>query len=309
MKIEKKQFIANLEKGTIVNDIFVVKAKSDIIKYSSGYRFELLLGDKTGEIYLKYWGGNDYEAVKKILDVINVDDVIYIEAKVTQWNNILELSANEQSQIRVLGEEEYYKKDFVEISETFEKDFEELKNLILLMDNEILKNFLLNIFKNPNLAVEFKRSPAEYVKHYYYVGGLLKHTLNVTKLCLSVSKVHEIFDKNLLITGAILHDIGRIKQFKIETLIKPTRSYYLEPHESIALKILQPYYEQLNVGQELQTKINHLILTHHHNPSLPEAHLLKYVNELDIKIATIQSLKNIKREKIVEFFGESLFFE
>ncbi|MEM2115647.1 MAG: HDIG domain-containing protein [Candidatus Woesearchaeota archaeon] len=308
MKFEKKQFIANLEKGMTVSDIFVVKNKSEIYRYSAGYRFELLLGDKTGEIYLKYWGTNDYDAVKKIWEDIPLNSVIYVEAKVVVWNNTLELSANEQSTIRVLGEEDYFKKDFIEISETIEKDMEELKSVIMNIDNDILRNFILNVFKNPNFLVEFKRSPASYLTHYFYAGGLVKHTLNVAKICLNISKIHEYFDKNLLLAGAILHDIGRTKQFKIDTIIKPTNSYFLEPHEGIGVRMLQPYYESMAISSDFQVKLNHLILTHHTQPALPEGYLLKYANDLDIKMATIYKLKQLKKDNIVEFEEGFLFF-
>ncbi len=308
MKIEKKQFIRDLKKGMNVNDIFVVKSKSEILKYSGGYRFEMLLSDKTGDIYAKYWGGNDFDKVKAVWEKIKVDDVIYIEGRVSVWNDMLEIALNENSEIRVLSPDEFYKKDFIEVSETVEKDFEEFMAFIRSIDNDILRNLLLKIFTNAQIVSEFKRAPASYYEHYSYAGGLLKHTINVAKLCEFVAKIHENVDRNLLITGALLHDIGRIKEFKVGTTLKPTKLSYFETHEVIGIRILEDFYRDLKIPNDIQLRLNHIILTHHgkYEPIIPEAYIVKYCNDLDTNVSMILGLKKLKKD-VVEFEIEKQF--
>lgn len=290
MKFEKKQFVKDLSKGMTVNDIFIVKNKTDILKYSKGYRFEFTVGDKTGDILVKFWGDTNLDEVTKKWNMIKEDTVIYLEGRVNMWKDQLDIAMDKNSNIRILSPDDFYKKDFIEVNEKIEEDFKELKEYINKINNEILRNLLNTIFTNPNILVAMKQAPASYLEHYSYAGGLVKHTLNVVRLADFVSRYHTNIDRNILLAGAILHDIGRIKEFKIKTTIKQAKISKYENHEVIGIRILEDFYRQLNVPQDMQLQINHIILTHHTEPKTPEGVIVKYCNELDV--ATERATEN-----------------
>lgn len=281
MKFEKKQFVRDLTKGTNVNDIFVVKSKTDIMTYSKGYRFEFTVGDKTGDITVKFWGENNLDEVKEKWNLIKEDDVIYIEGRVNKWNEQLDIAVDKSSVIRLLTSDEYYKKDFIEISDKIEDDFKDLMGYVNKIDNDILRKFLTTLFANHNVALEFKQAPASYLEHYSYAGGLVRHTLNVVKLADYISTFHTNIDKNILLAGAIVHDIGRTKEFKIKTTIKRAKIAIYETHEVIGIRILEDFYRQLEMPTDMVLKLNHIVLSHHGKPKTPEGIVIKYCNDLD----------------------------
>src|SRR3989338_9267256 len=99
-KYKKVQTITGLKKDQIVNDMFFVKFKKPVEKYKNGYKFELKIGDSSGEIMMKYWGEDNEQNVKKVYDSIKQDDVIFINGRVNEWNEKLEISLNKDNTLK-----------------------------------------------------------------------------------------------------------------------------------------------------------------------------------------------------------------
>lgn len=296
--IRKKQFIKDFRADQIVNDIFVVKFKKPIEPYKNGYKFELRLGDSSREIMYKYWGPPEEAKVKFLYDMIKQDDVVLAQGRVNEWKGQFEISANEENKIKILSKDEYDIRDFVRISsKPVEEMFRELMLYIEKIENKELKKLLEYFFKDENFAKRFRESPAAMYIHHGWVGGLLEHTLSVAKLCEDIFKIHDGMDKDLLITGAILHDIGKLEEFAVTTSIKVSTKGMLLGHVTIGIEMLMRAMDQLKTPEELRLKIIHIMMTHmgeygsNKKPSFPEALAIYYADELDAKVLQMREIK------------------
>ena len=299
MKYEKTQLIKSLKKDEVINDIFVVKFKKPVQSYSndSKYRFELRLGDSSGEIMLKYWGGTDKQKVEQIYDSIKQDDVIFVQGRVGEWNGIFDISCNQEDPaLKVLTTDEYDLSDFIRKTERdIEEMYSEILNIIESIENGKFKQLLKLFFDESDFAKKFKKQPAAMYMHQGWEGGLLEHTLNVVEICLNTIKIHPQLNKDLLLTGAILHDIGKMEEFKVTSNIKTTSRGMLKGHIVLGLQILLRKIEELDIDELDKTKLIHMMISHHGNleygspkiPSFPEAVALYHADEMDAKVASM----------------------
>ena len=273
--------IKELDKGTQVESYFCVKNRNPPKAYSRGFMFNIDLTDKSGEIELTYWGGNDENAVRTVYNSFNGDDVVYVSGKVGEFRG-KKIDVNEGTgEIRQARPAEYELDDFIVKTN---QDVNVLWNEILetkeSFDNTHLKN-LLNAFFNDGVFVNnFKSAPAAMKIHHACVGGLLEHTVEVLRYCKTAAEVHPSLDKSLLFTGAILHDVGKIKAFNVSMRIKESKKGMLTGHIYIVTEIALDKISQLPTFPDLlKDKLIHMILSHHGKkeygaavePKLPEA--------------------------------------
>jgi 3'-5' exoribonuclease len=296
--IAKKQPVSSLKKDDIVNDIFVVKFKKPVEQYKNGYKFELRLGDSSKEIMYKYWGSDDEDAVKSLYDSINKDDVVLAQGRVNEWNSKLEISANEQHSLKSLKKGEYDIMDFVKKTQRdISAMWTELLGVVDSVNDSDMKKILEYFFKDEKFASEFKQSPAAMYIHHGWIGGLLEHTLDVARLCDAACTIHPALDRNLAITGALLHDIGKLKEFSVKTSINVTKGGMLVGHVTMGSEMLSKAMDRLGTPEELKFKLIHLILTHmgeygsSKTPSLPEALLVFFADNMNARITQMTKLK------------------
>ena len=310
VKREKTQFVSELSESDAIDDIFVVKKKLNVTQYKKGFRFTLILGDKTGEIEYKYWGSKDKEKVEKVYEKFSENEVIYVTGKVSKWRNKLEISANQDDIITLVPREEYYLKDFIEVSKNDLDDlFSEVESFFDLVENKELKKLLESVFGDNVISSEFMKSPLTVYNHYNWVGGLMEHTINVTKLCNLLLKLHPSLDKDLLITASLLHDIGKIKSYEISTSVKQSKRNMLLGHVIMGVQIVTEKAKEVELPNSLTDKIIHMISTHHgkleknylYKPSTPEAVALMYANDLDSKTKMISKKREESSESSAKF--------
>jgi 3'-5' exoribonuclease len=294
---EKKMLIKDLKKDDQVNDIFAVKFKRGVEQYKNGYKFELRVCDSSKEIMVKYWGPNNEEEVKKLYDSIKKDSVVLINGYVNEWNNQLEISA---SSIIPLKEGDYKADEFIRKTE---KDIDEMWNELMGYVNSIKDEDYSKIvkyyFENEEFAKRFRFSPAAMYIHHGWIGGLLEHTLNVVKIADFYCSIHKELNRDLVITGALFHDIGKLEEFETTTNIHITREGTLLGHVSIAIEELGKSMDKLYIDKLKKIKLQHLILTHmgeygsSKTPSLPEAFALFYADQADAQIThVLDMIKN-----------------
>lgn len=295
--IVKKTLIKNLKENEIVDDIFVVKFKKPVEQYKNGFKFELRLADSSGEIMFKFWGPNNEPLVQGIYDSIKDDDVVYIQGRVNQWNERLEISSNNDYEIHVVKEEEYDAKEFIRKSEkSIPQMLEQLNHYIDSIQDEEIKKLANYFFKNESFVNKFKIWPAAMYIHHAWIGGLLEHTLNIIKTCDFIHKTHFKLNRDLMFIGALFHDIGKLKEFEISTTIKVTDEGMMIGHVMLGLDMVNKAMEELNVREELRLKIRHMILTHMgeygstKTPSIPEALALYYADKMDGDLDHMQDL-------------------
>ncbi len=289
--------IYRLPVGAPFSGYFVIE-HVEIRKHRTGEPFlRLVLSDKTGTFQALWWKPpKDAD-----LTVFKKGDVVFVEGHVEYFNGNLQPKL---TQIRVAREGEYDPKKFIcESRFPVEEQFTQLLELIESINNPFLKKLLESFFYDDRFVEEFLRAPAGKTIHHACIGGLLEHTLGVAEICETVAKRYKSIDRDLLITAAILHDVGKVHEYSVETAIDRTDEGILLGHlymgcEMVAFKIA----EIEGFPKELKTKLIHCILAHHgqyehgspKKPKTLEAVALAYADALDSKVKGFEEF--IERE-------------
>jgi 3'-5' exoribonuclease len=295
-----KQFISELRMGDNVNSTFSIKYKHPPEQYKNGFRFTLGLADKTGEIELKYWGGEHKESVLAVYNSFKENDVVAVVGKVSSFRDRLEIHINEGAG-SITSEESFEKEDFVlTAKENIAKVMHSIMSTIEAMKNPHLKQLLESFFSEKEFYESFSQAPAAMYMHHAYIGGLAVHTSHVVELCKSIIKIYPNLDSDLVLAGAILHDIGKIKEFSVTTNIKQTEEGMLCGHINLGEEMI---FEQIKRMKDfpntLKIKMAHMMLSHHGNneygspqePSFPEAVAVYYADEYDSKVEQFLRIK------------------
>lgn len=299
----KSKYIKDLKQNDSIYDAFAVSEKKPIMQYTKGYRFELKLSDATGTIMYKYWGGQAEQNVRKLHDSINSNDIVLLDGKVSSYNGTLEISANETNKntIKVLGDQDYDITDFLRKTD---KDIDSMYNYVLTASRSVTNPhysaILASFFSDQRFVDDFKRSPAAKGIHQAYIGGLLEHTYNVLKICLNTAPLYAGLDVDLIIAGAILHDIGKIEEYRTGAAILRTTRGLLEGHLSISAQKVALRMEGMQIPEDARTKLVHVVLSHHGmqewgspvEPLFPEAMLVHMADNMDSKVDAMLQIRS-----------------
>ncbi len=283
-----------------VNTYFAVKYKRPVKSYARGYMFSIGLSDKTGEIDLTYWGGQDTIKVQEVWSSFETGDVVTVNGNVSEYNDRKKIDVNKESG---LVKATYYNiENFVARSKQDpEKMIDLLKQQVSAVSDPHLSALLKAFFEDPKFTENFKHAPAAMYMHHAYIGGLLEHTLHVLQLCASIHRIYPSMSRDLLVTGAVLHDIGKIKEFKVGTSIQVTEEGMLRGHIALGEEmILEKIKEIPEFPQTLKMKVAHMMLSHHglheygspKTPQFPEAAAVHYADETDSKIDQYVTIKD-----------------
>lgn len=294
--------LKNLSTGTQFWGKYLILEKTSRKIKDGRDLINLRLGDSSGEVNAVVWDNC------KVTGEITSGAVIGLLADLGLYNNRLQVTAK---RIKILEEESfaYLRKPDVNVNNLIE-DF----NCILeSIADPYLKELLQRVF-NPEIKAFFFRSPAAKKIHHNYSAGLLEHTLGVARLCLRVSGVYPELNKDLLLTGALLHDIGKLSELKLEVVPEYTNEGRLIGHivmgsELITRQINEVRAAGLSFPEKLEWMLKHMILSHHGSlefgspviPLFPEAFVLYMMDNLDAKLFVF-------KEKINENTGEDEFF-
>jgi len=211
--------------GSQIDSCFCVKYKRPTRQYAKGFRFDVGLADKSGEIELTYWGGYDEDKVKLVYNSINEENVVHVSGLVNNYQNKKTISVNEgKGEIRLAHPNEYQLDDFIhKTNQNIEEIWKEIIKIKESFVNQNLKSLLDTFLDDDVFVEEFKKAPAAMYIHHACVGGLLEHTWEVLRYCETAADIHQSLDRELLLTGAILHDIGKIKEFEVSMSIKQSK--------------------------------------------------------------------------------------
>ena len=291
--LDEKVFINELSSflNNGVNSTFLV-TKKDLREDRNGNAYlRMKLADKTGSVTANVW--NNAKPISKLFET---GDVIRIRGKVTSYNSQLQLTVEKA---RKLEENEY---DLAQYLETTSKDInklsEALYDYIENIKDEYLKKLLLNIFDDKQFYAKFAKAPAAKSWHHNYLGGLLEHTISVTKICDFISTQYPV-NRDLLIGGALLHDIGKVWEYDVHGAIEFSTFGRLVGHIPIADEFISERAKQVdNFPQELLMKMRHLILAHHGEyekgaarlPQTLEAIVLHHADNMDAQTVGVKQL-------------------
>jgi len=271
-KRKKEQFIESLREGDAVNDLFAVKLKNPPRAYKKGTWFGLTVTDKTGEINVKYWGGENKDRVKRLYDSFKIGEVIHVRlGNVEIYEEKPQISINETvGGLRRCSPNEYDIRDFIpSLDEEKINDFYDLlKKDIKVIENIQLKELLDLLFSDSKFVKSYIHSPSAITHHHNYVGGNLEHTIGVIRLCKNICEMYNGINKDLVIIGAILHDIGKLKEYEAKAAIEKTDEGNFIGHIVLGDRWLREIISELrgkgkDFSKDLEDRLCHIILSHH----------------------------------------------
>jgi len=310
-KRKKEQFIEHLKEGDVVTDFFAVKMKNAPRSYKRGTWFDFLATDKTGEISVKYWGGENRDRVKRLFDSFTIGDVVQIRTgSVELYEEKPQISINETTGgLRRCSPNEYDPADFIPSLEedSIKKLFSYTQEQIKRVKNPQLQQLLSEFFSDKGFVNHYVHAPSAVSHHHNYVGGNLEHAVGVLRLCITFCELYPSVHKDLLITGAILHDVGKLKEYSYQAAIEKTEEGNLIGHivmgDQWIKEKIQNLRKKSDFSKELEQHLSHLILSHHGklewgSPKIPgtiEACILHYADLMDSQIKYFQ--QNIEDAK------------
>lgn len=305
------RFIQELrENDFIKNEIYLCKSKQVLTGKSGKAYVSLVLQDKTGTIDAKIWDfSNEIEQYDSM-------DFVHIDARVTSFQDALQLNI---SKIYKGREGEFYPEDYFPVtSKNIDEMYNEIKGYIGEMKDSNLRTLAEDFFVNDaEFAKAFKSHSAAKSVHHGFVGGLLEHTLSVVKLCEYYTTSYSILNKDLLITSALFHDIGKLDELSTFPENDYTDDGQLLGHIFIGASKVSNHIKKMNkFPAKLANELVHCILSHHgeleygspKKPATAEAMALHFADNTDAKMQTMIELLGSTDPK-AEWMGYQRLFE
>lgn len=290
----KTTFIKDIKPGQSVNDIFVIRDLQMLYKKNGDPYLSFTLLDKTGEIKAVAW-----DRVGDFNDLLTGVTYIKINGRVSEYMGALQFTTNCAPGIQLVSSEDADAKDFLPV---VDRDIDEMFNELIMHAYGVggnLKDLLVNFLSDDAFTASFKSAPGGKRMHHAYIGGLLEHTLTMTGMGFAVLHYVDGLDKDLLITGIILHDIGKIHEYTYETPpIDVSDAGRLIGHIGIGLQMLDQKLKELSdFPENLATQLRHMIVSHHGKrewgspepPKTLEAIVLHNLDMLDAQVAAVKS--------------------
>lgn len=288
----KPHYVADLVEGQIVSSLYLVREKEIRTSARTGKSWlELNLADRSGSIPAKMW--DNFEAIAKTFER---DDVVRVRGRVKTYNDRKELTLE---QVIPAAEKDYELADFLPHTKyDVEELYADLRAAVAGMKNPWLRKLLASVVDDPEIAPQLKRAPAAMTMHHAYVGGLLEHTVSLIGLANAICTHYPELDRDLLLTGVVLHDIGKLHELRYARGIDYSDEGRLLGHISMGAMLVR---EKCNsIGQfpgPLRVMVEHLILSHHGShefgspslPQFPEAVALHAIDDLDSKMAAMRT--------------------
>jgi 3'-5' exoribonuclease len=301
----KAIFVSGLVANEPVTTLFLVTHKEIRQKKTGEPYLSLILADRTGEIEAKMW-----DNVAEVMDIFDRDDFVKVKGLAQPYQNRTQFTVHK---LRRLEEHEVEATDYFPCSKRDpEEMYAELQGIIGSIGNPHLRALLDAIFANERTARLFKRAPAAKTIHHAYLGGLLEHVLSLSTLCRMMAAHYPGVDLDLLLTTAILHDIGKIEELNYERSFSYSTPGQLLGHIIMGIQLIDEHLRSLpDFPPKLRLLLEHMILSHHGelqfgSPKVPvflEALLFHHLDNLDSKMEAMRVC--VERDKNVdgEFTG------
>ena len=290
------RYIDTFREGMHIADVYLCKNKQIALTKNGKEYGNLVMQDKTGTIDAKIWdlgspGVGKFETM----------DYVHVEADVTLFQNSFQLNVR---RIRRAQEGEYVEADYLPVSKKdIKKMYEELLGYIRSVKNPYLQKLLCGYFvENAAFAKAFQFHSAAKTVHHGFVGGLLEHTLSVTRLCDYYAGYYPMINRDLLLTAAIFHDIGKTRELSRFPENDYTDDGQLLGHIIIGTEMVGESIRSIpGFPEKLATELKHCILAHHgeleygspKKPALLEALALNFADNTDAKMETmIEALRS-----------------
>jgi 3'-5' exoribonuclease len=287
----KTGFVTELSSEQPITTFFLVHEKEVRNTREGRAYLRLELGDRSGTIEARMW--DQFESIAKD---INRDDFVKVQGRVEIYRNRPQLAV---IQVRVARPDEIDLADYLpHTSADVEKMWADLLGYADSLQNPWLKKLVLQIVTDPGTAKCYKRAPAAKVMHHAFIGGLLEHVVGLCGMAKLVAQHYSELDVDLLLTVAILHDVGKLEELCYERAIGYTTPGQLLGHIVMELESVSRAMDQIEgFPAPLKTVVQHLLISHHGqyefgSPKLPmirEAMVFHYLDDLDSKLAAVRN--------------------
>ena len=289
----KDLFIADLSEHQIVQSEFLVRDKNLRARRNDPSKsyLSLKLGDRTGDLIGRVWNN-----VEELARQFEVHDFIEVEGRVEVYQGSKQLNIRKLRRCRA---EDVDPADFLPCTEkNVEQMYAGITARVSDFRNEHLKALLESILQDPELMPLLKRAPAAMMMHHAYIGGLLEHIASLMELARKMSEHYPSLDGELIEAGTVLHDLGKVYELDYTKSFGYSTRGRLTGHMSIALEILREKTGRIeNFPQDLRTRLEHMILSHHGEyefgspvlPAFPEALILHLLDQIDSKLQSMDA--------------------
>jgi 3'-5' exoribonuclease len=292
--MKKNRYISDLSEGERFEDLLMIKSVRKGETRAGKPYLSVIFSDKSGEI-----GGPIWDRVEQYEKSCAPGAVVNVRAQVQTYRDKLQLKVETISEVDVEGLDY---SGFLAASERSSQNMRsELDLLISSITNPFLKTLLDRLFFNSEPGERFQDTPAAKGIHHAYLGGLLEHSLSMAQVATLLAGHYRGIDRDLLVAGALLHDIGKVEELAHEIgVIDYTDVGRLKGHLAIGCDLVgRAAAEIKDFPADLLTHIQHLILSHHGRyefgspvvPMTPEALLLSFIDDMDAKMNLIERLR------------------
>ena len=286
------KFIETLREGERINEIYLCKSKQAALTKSGKPYDNVLLQDKTGTLDAKIWDPGSVG-----IDEFDALDYVAVTGDVTSFQGNLQLSIK---RVRKVGEGEYEPENYLPVSDKdIDEMYQEMMGYIASVKNPYLSRLLHMFFDDAAFAKAFKFHSAAKSVHHGFVGGLLEHTVSVTRNCNYFAQNYPFLNRDLLLTAAMFHDIGKLKELSTFPANDDTDDGQLLGHIMIGAEWIGEKIREIDGFPEvLANELKHCILAHHgeleygspKKPALVEALALSFADNLDAKMETVREV-------------------
>lgn len=279
------------QENQTITSYFVVASKQVKAKKNGEVYLSLVLADRSGQLQANMW-----DNVSDTLDAFEQDDFVKVKGVIHKYNGRWQITVHK---LRKLGDSEIDYSDYIpKTPKDIEQLWKTLGDFVESFEDPWLKRLLQAFMQDEALATAYKCAPAAKTLHHAFVGGLLDHVVSLFTVCDLAVRNYPLVNRDLLLTGAFLHDVGKVHELTYQRSIAYTTKGQLLGHMIIELEMLHEKLARIpGFPDELKILIEHLIISHHGQyefgspklPMFPEALMLHYLDDLDSKMEAMRA--------------------
>jgi 3'-5' exoribonuclease len=293
----KNQYVGSLQEGDYINDYFVAIRKDLRPRQNGGKFLGMVFKDKTGEI-----GGVLWNNAPEVAKLFEVGDVVNLRGKVSVYQNRLQVQVD---QVLPLRDSDYNVEDLVYTPPTIRADIDTFRAILDTVKHPFLQKLLQQFWGDADFVSRFSMAAAAKKWHHEYRGGLVRHCLEMARLAELMCELYPEIDRDILLVGVFLHDIGKLSEMSHDMYIDYTNAGKLLGHLQIGCEMTQAKIVQIDgFPDKLRMQLLHCVLSHHGelqngSPVVPktiEAIVLHHIDNLDAQAAAFSRIIQESRD-------------
>ena len=287
----KTIYVDQIRERARIESIFLVRDKITAMAKNGKPYMTLKLMDRSGEVEGRIWDQVDYFSSQ-----FEKDDFILVNAKASVYMGKMQVVIQD---LKKIDENQVDLSDFLPVSKRVLSEMrQELEQILSSLTDPHISALLRSFFDDPDFFALYSKAPAAKAMHHVFLGGLLEHSLAVVGLAVDVAARYPQVNRDLLVCGALLHDIGKVNELSYFRSFDYTDEGKLLGHIVIGVQMVEDRIRQIpDFPAELSMLIKHLLLSHHgqydfgspKRPKFLEAVILNFIDDLDSKINGVQT--------------------